>query len=131
MDPEIKLFSQCKTLSKTPPCTIKRLLSSDLGDGSTDSRGVGATDGVDQLAVLVEEEGGHSRDTVVSGDVGEVVDVDLVELDVVVGLAELVDSGGDGLARTAPLSEEVDDDGLLGVGNEGLVLLSTANKQEC
>lgn len=109
----------------------QRLLSSNLGDSSTDSRGVGATDGLEQLAVLVEEEGRHSGDTVLSGDISEVIDVDLVELDVLVGLAELLNGGGDGLARTTPLGEEVDDNGLLGVANEGLVLLNAAKQKEC
>lgn len=38
-------------------------------------------------------------------------------------LAHLLNSGGDGLAGTAPLSEEVDEDGLGGVGNLGLEVL--------
>jgi hypothetical protein len=112
-----------------PPCLIKHLLGSDLGDSSINSRRVGTTDGLDQFAVLEEEEGRHSGDAVLSGDVGEVIDVDLVELDVAVGLAELLNGGGNSLARTAPVGEEVNNNGLLGLGDLGLVLLSAANRK--
>lgn len=120
------MFTQCKTLAINPPCTIKHLLSSHLSDSSTDSRGVGTTDDLDLLAVKEEEEGRHSGDAVLSGDIGEFIDVDLVELDVLVGLAELLNGGGDGLARTTPVGEEVDNNGLLGVGNLGLVVRGAA-----
>jgi hypothetical protein len=56
-------------------------------------------------------EGRHSRDAVGSSDLRELIDVDLVELDVGVGLAELLEGRGDGLAGTAPGGVEVDDDG--------------------
>jgi hypothetical protein len=69
----------------------------------------------DLLAVLEEHEGGHGTDTELGGNVGELIDVDLVELGLGVGLGELLNLGGDGLAGTAPRSKAVEDDGLLGV----------------
>lgn len=68
-------------------------------------------------------EGRHGRDTVGSGNLGEVINVDLVELDVGVGLAELLEGRGDGLAGTAPDGVEVNDDGAGGLSDLGLVLL--------
>lgn len=86
-------------------------------DTSLDSRGVGTTDSriSELLAILVEEEGRHSRDTVISSNLSQLVDVNLVELDVGVFCGELLDPGGNGLAGAAPLGEEVDDDVVLGV----------------
>lgn len=86
-------------------------LCSNLLDTSHDTRGVGTTDGLDLLTVLEEEEGGHGGDAVLGRDLGELVDVDLVELDVVVLRAQLLDLRGDGLAGAAPLGEEVNEDG--------------------
>lgn len=100
-------------------------LCEQLLDSGVDSRGVGATDHLDPLAVLEEEESRHSGDLVVGGNLAELVNVDLVELDAGVLLAQLLDGGGDGLAGTAPLGEEVDEDGLARAGNLGLEVLLT------
>jgi hypothetical protein len=92
---------------------------------SLDSRGVGTLNLLKTLALVVEVEGRHSRDTVLSSDVSKLVNVDLVEVNAGVGVAQLLEEGGDGLAGTAPCGEEVDDDGALGVCDLGLVLLGT------
>lgn len=94
-----------------------------------DTRRVGATNSLDHLAALEEEEGGHSGDTVVSGNLGELVHVDLVELDAGVLVAQLLDQRGDGLAGTAPGREEVDEDGLLGVGDLLLELVGAVEEK--
>lgn len=111
----------------TNASSCKIYLSRNSVHTSNDSRRVSATDGlvVELLAVLVEEEGRHSRDAVVGSDIGELVNVDLVELDVGLLGAELLDSRGDGLARSAPGGVEVDDDGIGGLLDEGLPLLVT------
>lgn len=90
-------------------------LCSQLLDSSIDSRGVGATDLVKLLAILEEEEGGHSRDAVLSSSLRNLLNVDLVELDIFILSAQLLDYGSDGLAGTTPGSMEVDEDGFLGV----------------
>jgi hypothetical protein len=92
-------------------------LCEQLLQTSLDGGGVGAADSgrVNLLAILEEEESGHGGDAVLGGDLGGLVDVDLVELDVLVGQAELLDLRGDGLAGAAPGGEEVDEDGLGGV----------------
>lgn len=113
----------CSLKKETNSQIYRTNLCKQLLDTSLDSRRVGATDHVDLLAVLEEEEGGHSRDLVVGSDLAELVNIHLVELDASVLLAHLLNSGGDGLAGTAPLSEEVDEDGLGGVGNLGLEVL--------
>lgn len=61
----------------------------DVGrDGGLESLGVGTNDGGDHLTVLEEDEGGHGADVELLGDVGGLVDVDLVEagLGVLVGV---------------------------------------------
>lgn len=90
-------------------------LSRNLLDTSHDSRRVGTTNSLDLLAVLEEEEGGHSRDAVLGSNLGQLVDVDLEELDFFVFRvnAQLLDLRGDGLAGATPLSEEVDQDGFV------------------
>lgn len=107
-------------------------LSRDLGDGLLDGRGVGAPDSqlVLLLAILVEQEGGHGGDAVVGGDFGELIDIDLVELDGSDAVAQLLDERGNRLARTTPGGEEVDNDGLLAVLDELLPLLSTVDKRD-
>jgi hypothetical protein len=92
---------------------------------SLDSRGVGTLNLRNTLALVVEVEGRHSRDTVISSNGSKLVNVDLVEVNAGVGVAQLLEEGGDGLAGTAPCGEEVDDDGALGVCDLGLVLLGT------
>lgn len=89
-----------------------------LLDGSLESGRVGTDNLSDELAVLVDVEGRHGTDANVGSDVGQLVNVDLVEGGVGVLLAEFLDLGSDGLARTAPGGEEVDNGdtlaGLLG-----------------
>ena len=96
------------------------LLGQQLLKTSLDTRGVGATDSLDDLAALVELESGHGGDTVFGGDAGELVDVDLDEADALVLVAQLLEDGRDGLAGTAPGGEVVDDDGALVVCDLGL-----------
>lgn len=97
-------------------------LCEDSLDTSLDGSRVSTLDLLLALTTLVEVEGRHSRDTVGSSDIRELIDVDLVELDVGVGLAELLESRSDGLAGTAPGGVEVDDDGAGGRGDLFLVL---------
>lgn len=84
---------------------------------SSDSRGHGTTDLVNILAILEEEKGGHSRDAVISSNIRNLLNIDLVELDIFVLSAQFLDQGSDGLAGTTPLSMEVDEDGFLGAGD--------------
>ena len=98
-------------------------LCNDSLESSLDGRGVGTLDLLHTLTTVVEVEGRHGRDTVGSGNLGEVIDIDLVELDVGVLLAELLKGRGDGLAGTAPDGVEVDDNGTGGLSDLGLVLL--------
>lgn len=98
-------------------------------DGRLEGLGVGADDLSDLLAVLEEEESGHGADTELLGNVGNLVDVDLVEARVGVFFGEpgsfvsnanargetswenvLDDLRGDDLARTAPGGEAVEDE---------------------
>ena len=98
-------------------------LCKDSLETSLDGRGVGTLDLLLALTTVVEVEGRHGRDTVGSGNLGEVIDIDLVELDVGVLLAELLKGRGVGLAGTAPDGVEVDDNGTGGLSDLGLVLL--------
>lgn len=66
---------------------------------------------IEGFTILKQDEGRHSADLQFLSDRADLIDVDLQELDVCVGLAELADDGGDGLAGAAPGGEEVDDDG--------------------
>ena len=50
-----------------------------LLDGGLEGSGVGTDNGSDLLAVLEEHEGGHGTDAQLLGDLGKLVDVDLVE----------------------------------------------------
>lgn len=96
-------------------------------DSSIDASGVGTLDKVNLLATLAEEEGWHSGDTVVASGFGNLVNVDLVESDSGVCVAQLLDGRADGLAGTAPGGEEVDDDGTGSLVDLGLVILLTRN----
>ena len=98
-------------------------LCKDSLETSLDGRGVSTLHLLLALTTVVEVEGRHSRDTVGSSNLRELIDVDLVELDAGVGLAELLDGRGDGLAGTAPDGVEVDDNGAGGISDLGLVLL--------
>lgn len=97
-------------------------LSSNLRKSRRNSRRVRPTHSLHLLAVLKEEESRHSGDTVLRGDLGQLVDVDLEELDVLVLLAQSLDVRGDGLAGAAPLGEEVDQHGFVLEGGGEVVL---------
>ena len=95
-----------------------------LLDASLQGRRVGTDNLTNLLAVLEDQESRHGADTELSSDVGELVDIDLVELGVGVLLAEGVDLGRDRLAGTAPVGVGVDDDDalrLLDLGHEVLL----------
>jgi hypothetical protein len=73
-----------------------------LLDSGLKSNGVGANDLADLLAVLEEQESGHGADGLLLGDLGDLVDVDLVEAGVGVVVREPVGrrvSGSVSLAR--------------------------------
>jgi hypothetical protein len=59
-------------------------------DSGLEGNGVGADDLADLLAVLVEEESGHGAHALLLGDLGDLVDVDLVEAGVGVVVGEPV-----------------------------------------
>lgn len=67
-----------------------------------------------QLAILVQDESGHSAHLQFLCHRTDLINVDLNEAHIGVGFAELADHWRDGLARTAPGCEEVDDHGTVG-----------------
>lgn len=67
-----------------------------LGDGGLESLGVGTNDLANLLAALEEQEGGHGADAELLCNVGDLVDVELVEL----GRSELLGEPG-GLSAPA------------------------------
>lgn len=69
----------------------ERRLSVVSLDSGLESDGVGANDLADLLAVLVEEESGHGAHALLLGDLGDLVDVDLVEAGVGVVVGEPVE----------------------------------------
>lgn len=86
----------------------------DLGPEGLDMR---AHDLADLLSVLEDHKGRHGADAEFLGDVGDFVDVELVEAGVRVGVGELDDFGGDGFAGGAPGGHAVDDhEGRVGEG---------------
>lgn len=93
----------------------------DLGQGALDKLGqrrrVGADQGLGGRAVLVVEERGHGADAKLLGQLGDVVDVELGEEDVLklVLLGQLLKDRSDHLAGTAPDGSGIDDDGLVGL----------------
>lgn len=91
-----------------------------LLDGGLESSGVGTNNGSDLLAVLEEDESGHGANAELLGDLGDLVDVDLVEAGAGVGRGHLDDLRGDGLAGTAPGGEEVDDHQGAGLSASGI-----------
>jgi len=95
-----------------------------LINGVSESTGVGADNLADLLTALEEHESGHGSDIQFLGEVWNLVDVDLVELDLLlVGfrLAKLGDFGGDDFAGAAPGGETIENDESLGLegGVEG------------
>jgi len=91
-----------------------------LLDGCVQGRWVGSDDLGDLLAVLEELEGGHGADRELLGNVGKLIDVDLVEVGVGELVAVLDDGGGDDFAGTAPCGEAVDNDEVVFGVREGL-----------
>lgn len=79
--------------------------------------GVSADNVADLLTILEEEERGHGAHAQFGGRLGEMVNVDLVELGLGESLAELGHLRGNGLARAAPRGEAVEDDYILRVEN--------------
>lgn len=69
----------------------ERRLSVVSLDSGLESDGVGANDLADLLAVLVEKESGHGAHALLLGDLGDLVDVDLVEAGVGVVVGEPVE----------------------------------------
>lgn len=59
-----------------------------LLDGSLEGLGVGTDDLGDLLAVLEQDKGGHGADAEFLSDIGDLVDVNLVEAGVGVGVGE-------------------------------------------
>lgn len=56
-----------------------------LLDGGLEGSGVGTNNGSDLLSVLEEDESGHGTDAELLGDLGDLVDVNLVEAGAGVG----------------------------------------------
>ena len=121
----IASFPKKRNLQKKGPQSHKFHLCRVLLNSSGKSGRVGTTNHLDNLAVLEDEEGGHGGDSVVGSNLRQLVDVDLVELDALVLLAQLLKVGGDSLARATPGCEEIDEDGLLGLENICLELIHT------
>lgn len=105
-------------------------LCSKLLDSSIDSRRVRTANSqfTEALAALEESKSRHRRDAEVGSDSTELVNVDLVELEGDVLVAELLDGGGDGLAGTTPRGEEVDDDAVVGFQDLPLELVGTVKE---
>lgn len=82
----------------------------------------------DLLAVLEKHESGHSADSDLSSDIGDLVDVDLEELDTLgefLGVG--VNLGGNDLTGSAPGGVEVDDGNLV-LGNGGVELVDARDE---
>lgn len=63
-------------------CTFRVYLGIVLLDQLLESAGVGTDELVGSLAVLVDEEGRHGADVELGSDVGDLLDVELEEVDV-------------------------------------------------
>lgn len=79
-------------------------------------RRVSTGNSLNLLPALEEDEGRHGSHAKFLGDVRRLVDVDLVEADVRVLVAEFLEGGSDGDAGAAPGGEAVDYDGFAGLG---------------
>src|SRR5690606_20823351 len=79
---------------------------------------LGADHPLGRLAVLEHDQRGDAHHVEAASDLGVVVDVQLGDGELA-GLlrGDLVEDGGDHLARPAPLGPEVDEDGLAGAGD--------------
>lgn len=71
-----------------------------LFNGRLDSLRVCADNLADDVAVLDKFEGGHSADAELLGNIGNLVDINLVELNVRILLGVLLDLRSNGLARS-------------------------------
>lgn len=81
-----------------------------LGDQGLDLFDIGTNDSADLLTLLEEQDSRHSRDFILSRDIGNSINIDLVKVILVVLLGQFLDNGSNGLARVAPGGMEVDDD---------------------
>lgn len=88
-------------------------------DGSLELSDVGTNNGLNLFTILEEDEGRHGRNGVLSGDIGALINVDLVEVGTSVNTGKLLNDGADHLARAAPGGVEVDN----GKSGEGDFLL--------
>lgn len=91
-------------------------------DATLQFDGISTNNPVDLLSTLEEDESRHGANTQIAGGLGQLVDVDLVELGLRVGLAELGHPGRDHLAGTAPRREAVQDNCVLRRGDLSLEL---------
>ncbi len=84
-----------------------------LLDGGLEGANIGTNNLIDLFAVLEEHECRHSPHAKLLSDIGNLVNIDLVEIDGVLvffRIGELDHFGGDDLAGTAPGGEAVEDD---------------------
>lgn len=90
-------------------CNLKSatLRNNHVPDTSLQGWTVDAHNLGDLLAIVEEEERRHLADTKLPPNVGQVVNVDLVKLDVRVLIGELVELGRDGHRGTTPVGEAV------------------------
>src|SRR6478735_5241403 len=94
------------------------------------ARRLGADDGLDDLATLVHLHRGDGGDLVLRSGLRVLVDIELDDLDLVGVLGgDLVEDRADGATRTAPLSPEVHQNGLLAV--EDVLLEAGVRNRTC
>lgn len=86
-------------------------------DSSLQSLRVGTHDLLNLLAVLEDHEGGHGANTQLLSNIGNLINVDLVEFGIGVLGSKLLDLGSNDLARAAPGGETIEDDDVLYVGD--------------
>lgn len=103
-------------MHSTPRQSAKRLCRDFLNLG-LELLHITTNNAVDLLAILEHHKCGHSVDAQFTGDTLQLVHIHLEETNIFVLLAELADNRGDGLARSTPGCEEVNDDGA--GGDEG------------
>jgi hypothetical protein len=109
------IFRHPQSSKEYPACHLKKPVlqnpstnlsiqknSSVLLDSGLKSNRVGANDLADLLAVLEQQESGHGADGLLLGDLGDLVDVDLVEAGVGVVVGEPVGSCVSGRLSCSP-----------------------------
>lgn len=87
---------------------------------------------ISALSILEQQKGRHGANTKLLRRLGDLIDINLDKVDalVLVGVGVFLEDGGDGLARTAPFGEAVDEDD--GVAGDGLLELGVAvNVSRC